>query len=436
MEGNWTKKPLAECAEFFSGGTPAKSQPEYWHGDIPWISAKDMKTFRLFDAEDHITQRAVDVGARVVPENTVLLLVRGMTLHDDVPVCVTTRTMAFNQDVKAIQGKDEISTLYLAYWLLANKNRLLSAVDTASHGTGRIPTDLLKSLEVDVPPRSEQDRIVAVFDLLDRKDELNHRIAQACEALSRTIFRAWFIDFEPVKAKAAGATSFRGMPQEIFDHLPDHLADSEFGPTPAGWAHIPIGDFVEVVGGGTPSTAIPEFWENGQFAFCTPKDMSKLSAPVLLDTERHITQAGVEKISSGQLPRGTVLLSSRAPIGYLAIAETPVSVNQGIIAMFSERVPNTYILMWTESKMEVIKARAGGSTFAEISKSNFRSIVTLCPDERTLAAFGDITRPLFQFLASVQRESGVLGAVRDKLLPKLISGKIRVPKIGGAEDGR
>jgi type I restriction enzyme S subunit len=435
MATNWTKTPLARCADLFSGGTPAKHQPRFWGGDIPWVSAKDMKTFRLFDAEDHITQEAVNSGARVVPADTILLLVRGMTLHDDVPVCLTTRTTAFNQDIKAIRGKDGLSTQFLAYWLLANKSLLLSSVDSASHGTGRIPTDLLKALEIDVPPQPMQNRIAAFFAELDRKRELSREISRICETMARTIFKAWFIDFAPVKAKAAGATSFRSMPPEVFRQLPDEIVAGPVGFLPKRWEYVPIGELVGVVGGTTPSTKNPDFWA-GEYPFCTPKDMSRLTSLVLLDTERHITQAGVDRISSGQLPVGTILLSSRAPIGYLAIAETPVSVNQGIIALLAGDVPITYILFWTDSNIEAIKARAGGSTFPEISKSSFRSLTALRPDRATLEAFDQITSPLLRLIASSQRESEVLASIRDALLPKLISGTITMPDIEVIENGR
>ncbi|GAI97028.1 unnamed protein product, partial [marine sediment metagenome] len=195
---------------------------------------------------------------------------------------------------------------------------------------------------------------------------------------------------------------------------------------PDGWEVVPIGKLVEVVGGGTPSTKNSDYWKGGEYAFCTPKDMSKLTAPVLLNTERHITQAGVDKISSGQLPVGTVLLSSRAPIGYLVLAKTPVSINQGIIAMITGDIPNSYVLLWTEVNMDVIKARAGGSTFAEISKRNFRPIPALRPDDDTLRAFGEIVQTLFEMITSNEQESQVLADLRDTLLPRLISGKVRV----------
>lgn len=289
--------------------------------------------------------------------------------------------------------------------------------------------------ELDIPPRVEQEKIADILGTLDDKIELNRQMNRTLEAMARAIFKAWFVDFEPVKAKAAGATSFRGMPQPVFDQLPDRFTDSELGPVPEEWDYVPIGDLVDVIGGGTPSTKNPDFWEGGEYAFCTPKDLSRLSAPVLLNTERHITQAGVDKISSGQLPVGSVILSSRAPIGYLALAETPVSVNQGIIAMVTGEIPNAYILLWTEENMEVIESRAGGSTFAEISKKNFRPIPALRPDDTTLSGFGKLTTPLFERIASNERESQTLASIRDTLLPKLISGERRVPVAEGGTDG-
>ncbi|MFH1304128.1 MAG: restriction endonuclease subunit S [Planctomycetota bacterium] len=290
-------------------------------------------------------------------------------------------------------------------------------------------------LPVTVPPIEIQDFIANSLGRLDGKISVNRRINEILEGMARTIFKAWFLDYEPVKAKAAGDTSFPGIPQAAFDQLPHTFVDSELGVIPKGWKPIPIGDLVKVVGGGTPSTKKTEFWDGGDHPFCTPKDMSTLRSPILLDTDRHITDAGVNKISSGQLPSGTVLLSSRAPIGYLAIAWNPVSVNQGVIAMQTGDIPNIYILLWTEASMEVIKSRAGGSTFAEISKNNFRPILAMRPDDTTLKVFSDVVNPMFELIAANERESVVLQQARDILLPKLISGEVAVPVINGGGDG-
>jgi type I restriction enzyme, S subunit len=328
-----------------------------------------------------------------------------------------------------------VDPVYASYYLSHSAVRQWLVQHAVGDTMPNLNISIMQALPFVVPPPPEQAVITGTLSSFDDKIDLNQRTNRLLEALARAIFRAWFIDFEPVKAKALGATAFRGMPQEIFDQLPDQIAESELGPIPAGWEHVPIGRLVEVCGGATPRTTRREFWDDGKFIFCTPKDMSRLTSPVLLDTERHITQAGVDEISSRQLPSGTVLLSSRAPIGYLAIAQKPVSVNQGIIAMAVGEIPNTYIFFWTESNMETIKSRASGSTFAEISKQQFRSIPALRPDERTLAAFGDLTAPLFNLIASNDKESRVLAAMRDALLPRLMSGALRVPTIDGAGNG-
>jgi type I restriction enzyme S subunit len=189
-----------------------------------------------------------------------------------------------------------------------------------------------------------------------------------------------------------------------------------------------IGDVVACVGGGTPSTAEPKFWEEGHHHWTTPKDFSALQHPILIDTDRRITDAGLAKISSGLLPSGTLLMSSRAPVGYLAITEIPVAINQGFIAMrCNDAVSNYYMLNWCQSNMVEIENRASGTTFAEISKSAFRPIPMIVPCEKVMAAFTESVRPFYSHIASNLRESRDLATLRDTLLPKLLSGEITVP---------
>jgi type I restriction enzyme S subunit len=146
-----------------------------------------------------------------------------------------------------------------------------------------------------------------------------------------------------------------------------------------------------------------------------------------LETERQITQSGLTQISSGLLPAGTLLMSSRAPIGYLAISQVPVTVNQGMIAMLPNgKVSSTYAWLWAAHNMEAIVANANGSTFLEISKRNFRPISAVKPDEPVLSAFDRIVGPLLARIAANETESRTLAHTRDFLLPKLLSGEVRV----------
>jgi len=204
----------------------------------------------------------------------------------------------------------------------------------------------------------------------------------------------------------------------------DSFEDSELGPIPRGWNVSSIGEIVKVVGGSTPSTSNPIYW-GGDIHFVTPKDMSSITAPILLDTERKITEAGLRCISSGLLPIGTVLLSSRAPIGYTAITDIPVAVNQGFIAMICNgELPNYFVLHLINQNMDLIIGNANGTTFLEISKSNFRPIPVIVPSHKVLEMFVNIAGSIYKRILSNLRESCTLATLRDALLPKLLTGQL------------
>jgi type I restriction enzyme S subunit len=280
-------------------------------------------------------------------------------------------------------------------------------------------------LFVTLPPIETQRAIAHTLGTLDDKIELNRRINETLEAMAQAIFKSWFLEFDPVRAKAEGRDP--SLPKEVADLFPDRFEDSKLDDIPAGWEVRAIGELADVVGGSTPSTSKPEFWDGGTHCWATPKDLASLKASVVLDTERHVTDAGLAQISSGLLSAGTVLLSSRAPIGYLAVAEVPVAINQGFIAMKPKTdVSNLFLLLWARSAHEDILSRANGSTFLEISKSNFRPIPVVRPTNRILAAFDLLARPLYQRILTNERESRTLAALRDALLPKLISGELRL----------
>jgi hypothetical protein len=218
MAGEWRETTLGEVTDFLSGGTPSKGRPDYWVGSVPWVSAKDMKRFRLDDTEDHVSEDGVSNGTKLVPAGSVLLLARGMTLLNDLPICVISRPMTFNQDVKALRPKPHVQSDYLPYLLLGNKDRLLSLVDLAGHGTGRLNSDELKALDVTLPPLPEQRAIAHILGTLDDKIELNRRMNETLEAMARALFKSWFVDFDPVRAKAEGRDP--GLPKPLADLFP------------------------------------------------------------------------------------------------------------------------------------------------------------------------------------------------------------------------
>ena len=275
-----------------------------------------------------------------------------------------------------------------------------------------------------LPDVGTQRRIARILGALDDKIELNRRISQTLESMARALFKSWFVDFDPVRVKAAGRDP--GVPSDIAGLFPDSLENSEVGEIPKGWRTAPVGELAIVAGGSTPSTGDPTYWENGRHYWATPKDLSALTTPVLLATERMITDSGLAQIGSGLLPGGTVLLSSRAPIGYLAIAEVPVAINQGFIAMKPlDGVSNLFLRHWAESAHEEILSQANGSTFLEISKSSFRPIRVSVPPAPVMNAFHRTVGALYRRVVSNDREIQTLAALRDRLLPNLVSGNLR-----------
>jgi type I restriction enzyme S subunit len=289
---------------------------------------------------------------------------------------------------------------------------------------------------VELPSPSQQRAIAHILGTLDDKIELNRRMNETLEAMARALFKSWFVDFDPVRAKAEGHQP-PGMDATTAALFPSKFHDSELGEIPMGWRVRAIGEAVTVVGGSTPRTAEPAFWDGGNHYWATPKDLSGKRAPVLLETERRITDAGVAQISSGLLPAGTLLLSSRAPIGYLAIAQIPVAVNQGFIAIPpGGMLSSAFLLFWIHFNMDQILSRAGGTTFQEISKRNFRPLPSIVPSPDILERFTLAAQPLIERITNNERESRNVERVRDALLPRLLSGELSVGKAMKAVEAR
>ena len=328
--------------------------------------------------------------------------------------------------------KSKLLPKYLYQFVRSSVFKERVAALTTGSAQPQLPIRDINRIELPLPPLEDQRAIALILGTLDDKIELNRKQNETLEAMARALFKAWFVDFEPVRAKQEGrwqrGQSLPGLPGHLYDVFPDRLVESELGEIPEGWRHSTIGEEVTVCGGSTPSTKEPEFWEGGQHCWATPKDLSALKFPVLLDTDRKITDAGLAKISSGLLPVGTVLLSSRAPIGYLAIAEVPTAINQGFIAMKCDgTLPNVFVLPWCRESMDAIVGNANGSTFQEISKNNFRPLRVVVPSDPVLTSFTRSAGSLYRQLAENERESRSLARLRDTLLPKLISGELRVP---------
>jgi type I restriction enzyme S subunit len=423
MAGEWTETTLGTIVEFQSGGTPSKDRAEFWGGSIPWVSAKDMKQFRLDDTEDHVTKEGAANGTKVIPVGTVLLLVRGMTLLSDVPICIANRSMAFNQDVKALRPTS-VRADFLPYLLLGNTERLLSLVDLAGHGTGRLNSDELKALEILLPPEHEQRAIAHILGTLDDKIELNRRMNETLEAIAQALFKSWFVDFDPVRAKAEGRDP--GLPRSVADLFPDHFEDSELGEIPKAWKVQPFAATVEIIGGGTPKTSVSEYW-NGDIPWFSVVDAPSDSDIWVVDTEKKITQEGVANSSTRLLPVGTTIISARGTVGRIALVGVPMAMNQSCYGLRGLTGTNWYFTYFAaRALIASLRQHAHGSVFDTITRDTLAGVSVVLPPIGLIEAFETRVGPMLERIRAALLGSRTLAALRDTLLPKLISGELRV----------
>ena len=350
---------------------------------------------------------------------------------------------------------DDLEELKFTYYLLQTLGLSEMNSDSAVPGLNR---ENAHSLKIKIPKdkfhRCEIGKRLSIFD---QKIQLNTQINQTLEQIAQALFKSWFVDFDPVRAKVQALSDGLSLEQaelaamqaisgktpeeltalsqtqpdryaelaETAKAFPCEMVEVDGVEVPKGWNISTIGQEVETVGGATPSTKEEKFWNNGEIAWTTPKDLSSATSPVLLKTERKITESGLKKISSGLLPIGTVLLSSRAPVGYLSLAQIPVAINQGYIAIkCNKSLNNYYMLQWCKENLEEIKGRASGTTFLEISKTTFRQIPIIVPDGNILSLFEKQCSSIYQSITINTKENINLEKTRDLFLPRLLNGEI------------
>ena len=220
--GGWATRPLHKCGELRSGGTPSKSNQSFWNGELPWFSSKEIKAFTLDDTELHVSPAAIGSGTTLVPEGTVLFVVRGMSLAREFRIGVTTRPSTFNQDVKALVPASDVDSRYLARYLRWLEPKILASTESSTHGTKRLPSGAFESLPIPLPPLPEQRRIA---DILDKADAIRRKRKEAI-ALTEQLLRSTFLEMfgDPV-------TNPKGWPVKPLGELAD-VNRGKFSPRP------------------------------------------------------------------------------------------------------------------------------------------------------------------------------------------------------------
>lgn len=279
-------------------------------------------------------------------------------------------------------------------------------------------------LLIPLPQRDDQVFIGNVYFDLSAKIDLNLRMNETLEGIARALFKSWFVDFDPVRAKADGRDT--GLPKKIADLFPSSFEDSEIGEIPIGWSIGPILERAELLSGGTPKTDQDVYWDGG-IPWASAKDVSQCTETFLVSTERTITERGLDE-SATQLipPLATVVVARGATTGRMVIFGREMAMNQTCYALMSKtKTPFALHCRLRQSIGDLVHA-AHGSVFDTITTSTFNAARCVLAPNKTDQTFEALISPIFERVLSNCREARTLAVLRDVLLPKLISGELRV----------
>ena len=294
---------------------------------------------------------------------------------------------------------------FLYYWFKSPSG--IHEVDTISKGTAQkaVSIDDLRRIIMPYPSQHIQNRIVTILSRYDSLIENYQKQIKLLEEAVQRLYKEWFVDL----------------------HFPGHENTKIVDGVPEGWEKKKVADVCETIGGGTPSTKVTSYYEGGTISWVTPTDITKNNSLCLLRTEKKITKEGLKHSSAKMLPPETILMTSRASVGYFGICDFEVCTNQGFISC----VPfdwdfQMYLLYNLKNRVEEIRTKAGGSTYLEISKSVFRNLDVICPPKSLLSQFQQRTHRILEKTRNIATQIRLLTEARDRLLPKLMSGEIAV----------
>ena len=293
---------------------------------------------------------------------------------------------------------------FVAYYLSTDEIKSWIVGNAVGTTMLNLNTSVLADVPLSLPSIQMQKRCVQILDSIENIIALNDRINHNLEEQAQALYKSWFVDFEPFKG--------------------GDFVDSELGLIPEGWRVGTLSELGDIVAGGTPSKTKPEYYTNNGIAWLTPKDLSIKCNKFTARGEIDITEDGYKNSSTKLMPRGSVLFSSRAPIGYISIAKGDICTNQGFKSVVPTYAGTAYLYYWLCENTEAIEAQASGSTFKEASGSLMRSFPALVPEKSVIDSFEKELSPILNEQEILEEEINHAEQIRDSLLPRLMSGEL------------
>ena len=411
------KYKLKDIGEVVGGATPFTSDDSNYDGDISWITPNDLSNHKspyIIRGERNITQKGLkEIGNRLYPKGTVLFSSRAPIGY----VAIAKKELCTNQGFKSVIPNLAYTTPEYLYYTLAFYKK---HIENKGSGTTfkEVSGIVMENIELPFPSLENQERIADCLMSLDQKIALNTRMNAELEAMAKQLYDYWFVQFDfpdengkPYKSSGGKMVWNEKLKRDI----------------PEGWEVKEIGEIAEIVNGATPLTSDDTNYGN-DIIWITPYDLSNQKNKFIVKGQRSISQKGYDSCSTTLLPKGSVLMSSRAPIGLLAIANTKLCTNQG----FKSFVPNDmediyYLYYYLQTNMPQIEQLGAGTTFKEVSRNTMAQYSMLYVNDRCLyKTWSDKIKPIFNMQASLEKEINHLTRLRDSLLPMLMNGQVTI----------
>lgn len=287
-------------------------------------------------------------------------------------------------------------------------------------------TAILSAVPITLPPLRTQMEIAEMLGALDDRITLLRETNATLEAIAQALFKSWFVDFDPVRAKIEGRAP-EGMDEATAALFPDSFEETELGVVPLGWLPQTFRETIDIIGGGTPKTSNPDFW-NGTIPWFSVVDAPAASDVFVIDTEKHITKAGLNGSSTKLLPAGTTIISARGTVGRLALTGCPMTMNQSCYGLRGKAEDDYFTFFSTTRLVQQLQQKAHGSVFDTITQETFSGVHLSYPSAEVIAAFDSAIEPLMLRIRENLIQAQTLSTLRDTLLPRLISGQLRLPE--------
>ena len=402
---DWDVVKLHEVGEIFTGKTPPTSNSKYWNGEIPFITPGDMDEEKKYVryTKRYVTLEGAEYVGRILPKNSILVVCIGSTIGK---TAMTSQESVTNQQINSILPRNGNDPHFI-YYAVSHRSKVLRSMAGAA-AVPIIRKTLFETLQIPLPPLEEQKKIAEILSTVDKAVETVDQAIKQAERLKK------------------------GLVQELLTNGIEHkeFKETEIGRIPKEWKVVKIRELFIVETGTTPSTKVREYWEKGEVEWYTPTDLSKLNGRIFIkESERKITKKAVRDAHLSVIPKGSILISTRAPVGYVAILQKEGAFSQGckgLVPKGEQEIFTPFYAYYLLSRRSLLESLSGGSTFRELSKKSLEDLAVPLPPLEEQKKIAEILSTVDEVIGIKRRKKEKLRKMKKSLMDFLLTGKVRV----------